>query len=69
MKLVLDAIAIYFNLKLAPVQLIPDLQVANGINIAFWKNSFEESGKFLLSPQFDFLKNLKTYDKERHQHL
>ena len=38
--------------------------MAKGINISFWKNSFDESGKFLLGPQFDFLKNLKTYDKD-----
>jgi len=61
---VLDAIAIFFNLKLAPIQYVPDLEVAKGINIAFWKNSFEESGKFILGPNFDLLKNLKTYDKD-----
>ena len=60
----MDAIAIYFNLKLASVQMIPDLEVAKGLNIPFWKNSYEESGKFILGPQFDFLKNLKTYDKD-----
>lgn len=64
LKLVLDAIAIYFNLKLTPITLIPDLEVAKGININFWKNSYEESGKFILGPNFDFLKNLKTYDKD-----
>lgn len=60
----LDAIAIYFNLKLAPIQMIPDLEVAKGIAVNFWRNSFEESGKFILGPNFDFLKNLKTYDKD-----
>ena len=64
MKLVLDAIAIYFNLKLASIQLIPDLEVAKGLNISLCKNSYEESGKFILGPQFDFLKNLKGYDKD-----
>jgi dynein heavy chain, axonemal len=64
LKLVLDAIAIYFNLRLAPIQMIPDLEVAKGINVNFWRNSFEESGRFLLGPSFDFLKNLKTYDKD-----
>lgn len=64
LKLVLDAIAIYFNLKLAPIQYLPELEVAKGINIAFWRNSFEESGKFILGPNFDLLKNLKTYDKD-----
>jgi dynein heavy chain len=64
LKLVLDAIAIYFNLKLTPIQMIPDLEVAKGLNINFWRNSYEESGKFILGPNFDFLKNLKTYDKD-----
>ena len=64
LKLVLDAIAIYFNLKLAPIQYVPELQVSSSINIPFWKNSFEESGKFILGPNFDLLKNLKTYDKD-----
>lgn len=27
-------------------------------------NSFAESGKVIMSPNFDFLKNLKTYDKD-----
>ena len=44
--------------------MIPDLEVAKGIQVNFWKNSFEESGKFILGPNFDFLKNLKTYDKD-----
>ncbi len=64
MKLVLDAIAIYFSLKLAPIALISDLEVAKGIVLPFWKNSYEESGKFILGPGFDFLKNLKGYDKD-----
>lgn len=38
--------------------------MTRGNNINFWKNSWEESGKFILSPNFDFLKNLKTYDKD-----
>lgn len=64
LKLNLDAIAIYFNMKLTPVQLINELYIAKGVNVNFWKNSFEESGKLILGPQFDFLKNLKTYDKD-----
>ena len=64
LKLVLDAIAIYFNLKLTPIQMIPELEVAKGLQINFWKNSYEESGRFILGPNFDFLKNLKTYDKD-----
>lgn len=64
LKLTLDAIAIYFNLKLAPISVSYDLEVAKGTTINFWKNSFEESGKFILGPNFDFLKNLKTYDKD-----
>lgn len=64
LKLNLDAIAIYFNLKLAPVQVVPDLYIAKGVVVNFWKNSFDESGKFILGPNFDFLKNLKTYDKD-----
>jgi hypothetical protein len=64
LKLNLDAIAIYFNLKLIPVQVITDLYIAKGVQVNFWKNSFEESGKFILGPNFDFLKNLKTYDKD-----
>ena len=39
-KLVIDAIAIYFNLKLLPIQYIPDLEVAKGITINFWRNSW-----------------------------
>lgn len=62
--MVLDAIAIYFNLKLCPIQIIPDIEITRGLNIAFWKNSFDESGKFILGPNFDFLKNLKSYDKD-----
>ncbi len=64
LKITLDAIAIYFNLKLVPIQLIPDLPITKDIVIPFWKNSFEESGKFILGPGFDFLKNLKNYDKD-----
>lgn len=64
MKITLDAVAIYFNLKLAPIQLIPELVISKDITIPFWKNSFEESGRFLLGPNFDFLKNLKGYDKD-----
>lgn len=64
MKITLDAIAIYFNLKLTPIQLVPELQISKDITIPFWKNSFEESGKFILGPNFDFLKNLKSYDKD-----
>lgn len=64
LKITLDAIAIYFNLKLAPIQLIPELQISKDIVVPFWKNSFEESGKTILGPNFDFLKNLKTYDKD-----
>ena len=64
MKLVLDAIAIYFNLKLSPIQIIGNIEITRKITIDFWKNSYEESGKFILGPQFDFLKNLKTYDKD-----
>jgi len=64
MKLTLDAIAIYFQLKLVPIQLVPDLEVTKGNNVNFWKNSYEESGKFILGPGFDFLRNLKTYDKD-----
>jgi hypothetical protein len=42
LKLNLDAIAIYFNLKLAPVQVAVDLQIAKGVPVPFfWKNSFE----------------------------
>jgi hypothetical protein len=61
LKLVLDAIAIYFNFKLTPIQMIPDLEVAKGLNINFWRYSYEESGKFILGPNFDFLKNFKSY--------
>lgn len=64
LKLTIDAIAIYFSLKLAPIQIVYDLEISRGTNINFWKNSFEESGKFILGPGFDFLKNLKTYDKD-----
>lgn len=64
LKITLDAIAIYFNLKLVPIQIIPELQISKDIIIPFWKNSFDESGKFILGPNFDFLKNLKTYDKD-----
>lgn len=64
LKITLDAIAIYFNLKLAPIQFIENYQISKDITVPFWKNSFEESGKFLLGPNFDFLKNLKTYDKD-----
>lgn len=64
LKITLDAVAIYFNLKLAPIQLIPELVISKDITIPFWKNSFEESGRFLLGPNFDFLKNLKGYDKD-----
>lgn len=64
MKITLDAIAIYFNLKLTPIQFIPELVISKDITVPFWKNSFEESGKFLMGPTFDFLKNLKTYDKD-----
>jgi dynein heavy chain len=41
LKLNLDAIAIYFNLKLSPVQLITDLYIAKGVTVNFWKNSFD----------------------------
>ena len=64
LKITLDAIAIYFNLKLTPIQLIPELVISKDITVPFWKNSYEESGKFILGPNFDFLKNLKTYDKD-----
>ena len=64
LKLTLDIIAIYFSLKLAPITYIPELQISKDITVPFWKNSFEESGKFILGPNFDFLKNLKTYDKD-----
>jgi hypothetical protein len=64
LKITLDAIAIYFNLKLSQIQLIPELVISKDITIPFWKNSFEESGRFILGPNFDFLKNLKTYDKD-----
>lgn len=60
----LDAIAIYFNLKLVPIQVVYDIEIARGNVINFWKNSYEESGKFILGPGFDFLKNLKSYDKD-----
>jgi hypothetical protein len=40
------------------------LAVSNAVTIPFWKNSFEESGRVILGPTFDFLKNLKTYDKD-----
>ena len=60
----MDAIAIYFNLKLTPIQLIPELAISKDITIPFWKNSYDESGKYILGPNFDFLKNLKTYDKD-----
>jgi hypothetical protein len=58
----LDAIAIYFNLKLAPIQVIPELAISKDIIVPFWKNSFDESGKYILGPNFDFLKNLKSYN-------
>ncbi len=64
MKLTLDAIAIYFSLKLAPIAINYDLEISRGTTINFWKNSFDESGKFILGPNFDFLKNLKGYDKD-----
>jgi dynein heavy chain len=64
MKLTLDALAIYFNLKLVPIAVQYDLEITRGTTINFWKNSFEDSGKFILGPGFDFLKNLKTYDKD-----
>ncbi len=54
LKLVLDAI--YFNLKLTPIQMIPDLEVAKGLNINFWRNSYEEWGVHL-GPQFRFPEN------------
>lgn len=60
----MDAIAIYFNLKLTPIQLIPELAISKDITVPFWKNSYEDSGKYILGPNFDFLKNLKTYDKD-----
>jgi hypothetical protein len=60
----LDAIAIYFSLKLTPISVNYDLEISRGTTINFWKNSFEESGKFILGPGFDFLKNLKSYDKD-----
>ncbi len=64
MKLTLDALAIYFSLKLVPISVQYDLEITRGTNINFWKNSFDDSGKFILGPGFDFLKNLKTYDKD-----
>lgn len=64
MKLTLDALAIYFNLKLVPISVQNDLEITRGTTINFWKNSFDDSGKFILGPGFDFLKNLKTYDKD-----
>ena len=64
MKLTLDALAIYFNLKLVPISVAYDLEITRGTVINFWKNSFDDSGKFILGPGFDFLKNLKTYDKD-----
>jgi hypothetical protein len=60
----LDAIAIYFSLKLVPIQVVYDLEITKGTIINFWANSFNESGKVIMSPNFDFLKNLKGYDKD-----
>jgi hypothetical protein len=40
LKLTIDAIAIYFSLKLAPIQIVYDLEISRGTNINFWKNSF-----------------------------
>ena len=34
------------------------------IKIQFWRNSFEESGKYMLGPFFDFIKNLKTFNRD-----
>ena len=64
LKLNLDAVAIFFGMKLSPVAHIPDLSLSRGINISFLKNSFDESGKIILSPAYDLLKLLKTYDKD-----
>lgn len=64
LKLNLDAVAIYFGMKLAPVQFVPSLQLSKDVNIPFLKFSFEESGKIILGTGFDLLKFLKTYDKD-----
>lgn len=40
LKLTLDAIAIYFSLKLAPISINYDLEVSKSTTINFWKNSF-----------------------------
>jgi predicted transcriptional regulator len=55
LKLSLDAVAIYFGKKVVPVQYIPDLLLSKGVNINHMKNSFDESGKAILSGA-DFLK-------------
>ena len=34
------------------------------IKIQFWRNSFEESGKYILGPCFDLITNLKTFNKD-----
>ena len=40
LKLTLDAIAIYFSLKLVPIAVNYDLEISRGTTINFWKNSF-----------------------------
>lgn len=40
LKLTLDAIAIYFSLKLTPISVNYDLEISRGTVINFWKNSF-----------------------------
>ena len=64
LKLNLDAVAIYFGMKLSPVQYVPNVQLSKDVNVPFMKFSFEESCKIILGTGFDLLRFLKTYDKD-----
>lgn len=56
----LDALALLLNLRLSPVQL-NSFFLFKGVNVTFWRNSFEDSGKFLLGPRFNLVEDLRNF--------
>lgn len=60
--LVMDGLSIIFRLRLAPVQLLHEIPINRDTKVAFWKNSFEESGKYIMGPNFDMHRQMATFN-------
>ncbi len=57
-KAELEGISILYQLQISPIRYHPEIQISRNICIHYHTFSYDESGRYLMGPRFDF-KNMK----------